>query len=66
MARTPTAQSGHLSTGSRASTAETRPSGPVPKHHQLALGKTNGMDNVQGVGRASTEDKIGNGKKGCW
>lgn len=66
MARDPSNQSGHVSTGSRPVSAESRPSGPVPMHHLAKLGKTDGMTNPQGVGQPSTKDMIGNGKKGCW
>ena len=39
------------------------PPGPVTKHHQLALGKTDGMSNVQGVA-VSTESTVRNSKGG--
>lgn len=62
----PASTSGHLSTGKRPVTAESRPSGSVTKHHQLALDKTDGMNNVQGVGNASTKSTIANGGKKGW
>ena len=38
-------------------------SGPVPMRHRNRLGATNLQESPQGVGRVSTESKIGNGNR---
>lgn len=59
-------QSGHLSTGSHPAAPKEPVQGPVPMHHRLRLGQTDGVHNPQGAGNPSREPTPRAGNRKGW
>lgn len=67
MPNTSTENSGHLKGASGRQTYSDKDThGPVPIQHRNRLGATDLYENPNGVGKPSTESKIGNGNRNPW